>query len=218
MPTRKQHFVMPQAVSLGNRSLRQSPGLEVAVENVRAPGSLLFPCSPVPSRHIPSHAETAYAWGLQECLRAIGSNAVFLLELQEGPPGSGVWGPIHRESGIPHPSGAPVLAHPLQPPQLSCPALLRLQGCGTNPGCHRGLRGIPSAFLFCCFLFKFNYYCILEQSRFTKWCLFWLLSSLIQLNTHIYASVLLQSIKQSPLCYPVGPCGLSIFHMLLCVC
>ena len=37
MPTRKQHFVMPQAVSLGNRSLRQSPGLEIAVENAGAP-------------------------------------------------------------------------------------------------------------------------------------------------------------------------------------
>ena len=167
MSTRKQHFVMPQAVSLGNRSLRQSPGLETAVENASALVSLLSPAPLYPP-------DTSQVMLKRPMLRVVGvlggsRQECSVLAWAIGGP-AWIWSLGSHPQGIRHctskwgsVAGIPSVAPLAQPHSSSTlgPRTAQLQGCDTHPD-HRGLRGIPSACLFWCFLFKFNYYCTLE--------------------------------------------------------
>lgn len=128
-----------QAVSLGNRSLRQSPGSEVPVENAQHSGVITFLLPSTP-RPIPSHAEQPVLRVWEALEGAGGGSSVLLLEPQEARLGLefGVHHgnqAFHTQVGLRrwHPSWLPQLRTLVQPWE---PRLLQAQGCDTNPG-HR---------------------------------------------------------------------------------
>ena len=101
------------------------------------------------------HAKALPAQQAHCCLGALG-----LGELQEGPPGFGDWGPIHRGPISPGPRrGAPFLAHPPHLPQPTlAPKAAQAPGMGKqpwSPGSEGNMVGLS-------FIFKFNFYLILD--------------------------------------------------------